>query len=331
MASSGAAPVNFPSPSPPPPPPPPGPLPGSSDSFGSSEDENHGFPAIQGVLPPCEESRPAVRQVRRLLHKSIRVGIEDGRVFVGTFHCLDKQGNLILYDTVELRYETLTHHVGKETFSDGVRDVNCETESRVRDEMRNEGQALADESSGKGYVGGSARTGLDAGESERVFGEEEDPSCRQSQQGEEQSRVCLGEGEKCSKDSRIDGGKRASSVSAGAFEEIGGLNESCIEGEFCIEGRSKGEEGQKGANELIEEKDTKASKDGRGRDGSGMPGSREKEGQAGSSGEGVGQAKVLTHQRPLGIVLIPGKYRTSCEVECNEEERLSLRGLNLGS
>ncbi|KAK8524640.1 hypothetical protein V6N12_029502 [Hibiscus sabdariffa] len=31
------------------------------------------------------------------------VGIKDGRFFLGTFHCLDKQGNIILQDTVEYR------------------------------------------------------------------------------------------------------------------------------------------------------------------------------------------------------------------------------------
>jgi hypothetical protein len=30
--------------------------------------------------------------------------VEDGRVFVGRFHCLDKQGSVILYDTLELSY-----------------------------------------------------------------------------------------------------------------------------------------------------------------------------------------------------------------------------------
>ncbi len=32
------------------------------------------------------------------------MGVENGRVFVGRFHCLDKQGNVILYDTLELSY-----------------------------------------------------------------------------------------------------------------------------------------------------------------------------------------------------------------------------------
>ncbi len=34
------------------------------------------------------------------------MGVEDGRVFVGRFHCLDNQGNVILYDTLELSYVT---------------------------------------------------------------------------------------------------------------------------------------------------------------------------------------------------------------------------------
>lgn len=47
--------------------------------------------------------RPIVKKARRLLYRRLKVGVEDGRVFVGKFHCLDKQGNIILYDTVEFR------------------------------------------------------------------------------------------------------------------------------------------------------------------------------------------------------------------------------------
>lgn len=44
-----------------------------------------------------------VKKARRLLYRRLKVGVEDGRLFVGKFHCLDKQGNIILYDTVEFR------------------------------------------------------------------------------------------------------------------------------------------------------------------------------------------------------------------------------------
>ncbi|KAL2643528.1 hypothetical protein R1flu_011115 [Riccia fluitans] len=46
---------------------------------------------------------PVVARARKLLYRRFRVGVEDGRIFVGKFHCLDKQGNIILYDTVEYR------------------------------------------------------------------------------------------------------------------------------------------------------------------------------------------------------------------------------------
>ncbi|XP_031491317.1 uncharacterized protein LOC116258347 [Nymphaea colorata] len=46
---------------------------------------------------------PAVNVVRKLLFRRLLVGVKDGRFFVGSFHCLDKQGNLILQDTVEYR------------------------------------------------------------------------------------------------------------------------------------------------------------------------------------------------------------------------------------
>ncbi len=51
-----------------------------------------------------EHPKPLVKKARKLLYRRLRVGVEDGRVFVGRFHCLDKQGNIILYDTLELRY-----------------------------------------------------------------------------------------------------------------------------------------------------------------------------------------------------------------------------------
>jgi small nuclear ribonucleoprotein (snRNP)-like protein len=47
--------------------------------------------------------KPIVKKARRLLYRRLKVGVADGRVFVGNFHCLDKQGNIILYDTVEFR------------------------------------------------------------------------------------------------------------------------------------------------------------------------------------------------------------------------------------
>ncbi|XP_031256578.1 uncharacterized protein LOC116114570 [Pistacia vera] len=44
-----------------------------------------------------------VNWVRKLLFRRMLVGIKDGRFFLGTFHCIDKQGNIILQDTVEYR------------------------------------------------------------------------------------------------------------------------------------------------------------------------------------------------------------------------------------
>ncbi|GAV75032.1 LSM domain-containing protein [Cephalotus follicularis] len=44
-----------------------------------------------------------VGRVRKLLFRRMLVGIRDGRFFLGTFHCIDKQGNIILQDAVEYR------------------------------------------------------------------------------------------------------------------------------------------------------------------------------------------------------------------------------------
>ncbi|XP_062160399.1 uncharacterized protein LOC133867660 [Alnus glutinosa] len=48
-------------------------------------------------------SSDLVTRVRNMLYRRMLVGIRDGRFFLGTFHCIDKQGNIILQDTVEYR------------------------------------------------------------------------------------------------------------------------------------------------------------------------------------------------------------------------------------
>ncbi|KAK3005611.1 hypothetical protein RJ639_015701 [Escallonia herrerae] len=53
-----------------------------------------------GSFPDVTSS---VAQVKKLLLRRMLVGISDGRFFLGTFYCLDKQGNIILQDTVEYR------------------------------------------------------------------------------------------------------------------------------------------------------------------------------------------------------------------------------------
>lgn len=45
----------------------------------------------------------AVGKARKLLFRRMLVGVNDGRFFLGNFHCMDKQGNIILQDTVEFR------------------------------------------------------------------------------------------------------------------------------------------------------------------------------------------------------------------------------------
>ncbi|XP_078444271.1 small nuclear ribonucleoprotein family protein [Wolffia australiana] len=45
----------------------------------------------------------AVQKLRSLLFRRMLVGVNDGRFFAGAFHCLDKQGNIILQDAVEFR------------------------------------------------------------------------------------------------------------------------------------------------------------------------------------------------------------------------------------
>mmetsp|Transcript_9014 Transcript_9014/g.16924 ORF Transcript_9014/g.16924 Transcript_9014/m.16924 type:complete len:125 (+) Transcript_9014:123-497(+) len=49
------------------------------------------------------EETPLKSRARQLLYRRMRVGITDGRVFIGNFHCLDKQGNILLVHTTEHR------------------------------------------------------------------------------------------------------------------------------------------------------------------------------------------------------------------------------------
>ncbi|KAL6992216.1 hypothetical protein U1Q18_010323 [Sarracenia purpurea var. burkii] len=44
-----------------------------------------------------------VARVKKLLFRQMLVGVNDGRFFLGTFYCIDKQGNIILQDAVEYR------------------------------------------------------------------------------------------------------------------------------------------------------------------------------------------------------------------------------------
>ncbi|CAM8992897.1 unnamed protein product [Rhodiola kirilowii] len=51
-----------------------------------------------------------VNQVKKLLFRRMLVGVSDGRFFMGLFHCLDKQGNIILQDAVEYRSTRRSSH-----------------------------------------------------------------------------------------------------------------------------------------------------------------------------------------------------------------------------
>jgi small nuclear ribonucleoprotein (snRNP)-like protein len=51
---------------------------------------------------PADGSSPAVAKLLKLLFRRMRVGVKDGRYFLGRFHCIDKQGNTILQDAGEL-------------------------------------------------------------------------------------------------------------------------------------------------------------------------------------------------------------------------------------
>ncbi|KAF5206062.1 Small nuclear ribonucleoprotein family protein [Thalictrum thalictroides] len=50
-----------------------------------------------------QNSSKNVSRVKKLLFRRMLVGVNDGRYFMGAFHCIDKQGNIILQDAVEFR------------------------------------------------------------------------------------------------------------------------------------------------------------------------------------------------------------------------------------
>lgn len=53
--------------------------------------------------PPVPADTPAVTRLRQLLGRTIKVGIQDSRIFLGTFACTDKALNIVLANTYEYR------------------------------------------------------------------------------------------------------------------------------------------------------------------------------------------------------------------------------------
>lgn len=51
----------------------------------------------------ANNNSPLVAQLQKLLFHRMLIGVNDGRFFLGVFHCIDKQGNIILQDAVEYR------------------------------------------------------------------------------------------------------------------------------------------------------------------------------------------------------------------------------------
>ncbi|KAL4430962.1 hypothetical protein ABPG75_006218 [Micractinium tetrahymenae] len=60
--------------------------------------------AVAGApaAPPRPQRSPLAEQAAELLHKRCKIRVKDGRVLVGDFTCLDRQGNIILTNTFEV-------------------------------------------------------------------------------------------------------------------------------------------------------------------------------------------------------------------------------------
>ncbi|CAH9077150.1 unnamed protein product [Cuscuta epithymum] len=66
-----------------------------------------GHPMYQEVVRSCgsepNNTSVLVARAKKLLHRRMLVGVNDGRFFSGSFYCIDKQGNIILQDAIEYR------------------------------------------------------------------------------------------------------------------------------------------------------------------------------------------------------------------------------------
>ncbi|XP_074272507.1 uncharacterized protein LOC141596295 [Silene latifolia] len=60
----------------------------------------------EGFAEQCQSNSNDSRHVatvKNLLFRRMLIGVNDGRFFMGNFHCMDKQGNIILQDAIEFR------------------------------------------------------------------------------------------------------------------------------------------------------------------------------------------------------------------------------------
>nr|CAG8661095.1 2560_t:CDS:2 [Entrophospora candida] len=55
--------------------------------------------------PKISQDTPKIQQLRSYLNLRARITISDGRIFNGTFMCIDKYKNIILSQTEEFRNE----------------------------------------------------------------------------------------------------------------------------------------------------------------------------------------------------------------------------------
>jgi len=79
---------------------------GSLELFQAPQEHPQDFPSEPlGVSSASNgsNSSPLVAQLRKLLFRRMLIGVSDSRFFLGVFHCIDKQGNIILQDAVEYR------------------------------------------------------------------------------------------------------------------------------------------------------------------------------------------------------------------------------------
>ena len=66
------------------------------------EQQQDGSAGDAGVTEE-EQEEESIRVCRSLLHKKIRVSLNDGRFVIGSFQCIDSRGNMIVGNALEIR------------------------------------------------------------------------------------------------------------------------------------------------------------------------------------------------------------------------------------
>lgn len=260
------------------------------------EHEPASISASSGAAGSGQQGHAQVESVRRLLHRRLKVGVSDGRVFVGRFHCLDKQGNLILFDT----HEFVPRRHFPPPFSPATPDAVAAPDSQVPDvsapQQAAEQRGSPATSPHSSELSGRATTGA---EPAVMASDNSIVSARDAEEdGHPRQDLRDGSGGRHEDGAQGDGsgGHDRTSPAAEASPPVTGSATSLLP--------------PAPAHPVSLEP------------GPGQP-------RSGARGRKEGEASPeLVEQRRLGLVLIPLHARVSCQLECDLDEDLSFLSLS---